>query len=312
MIWVTWRQHRMEALAYGGALALLALLLLTTGLHLRSEYDSLGITACLLPQNSGAACDEAIRSFNRDAVSLAGWMAWLNFLPGLAGLFVGAPLVARELERGTHQLAWTQGVTRSRWLVVKLALLGAGLLLVAAAFAALMTWWHGPVDSTGSRLEGANFDLEGITPIAYTLFAFALGTLAGTLLRHTVVAMAVTIGGFLAVRLPVANLLRQHYQAPLTSSTQLPTGSGAWVLDGQIVGLGGQAVTPGEVATACPGFKLPGGSPDSCLHDHFATLITYHPADRFWTFQLIESGIFLGLALIAVTLAVYWVRRRLR
>ena len=40
------------------------------------------------------------------------------------GIFWGAPLVARELETGTFRLAWTQSVTRTRWLVVKLVLVG--------------------------------------------------------------------------------------------------------------------------------------------------------------------------------------------
>ena len=30
-------------------------------------------------------------------------------LPGLLGVFVGAPVVARELESGTYRFAWTQG-----------------------------------------------------------------------------------------------------------------------------------------------------------------------------------------------------------
>jgi hypothetical protein len=32
-------------------------------------------------------------------------------VPLLFGLFWGAPLLAREFEDGTHNLAWTQGVT---------------------------------------------------------------------------------------------------------------------------------------------------------------------------------------------------------
>ena len=37
-------------------------------------------------------------------------------VPLLFGLFWGAPLVAKEFEDGTHNLAWTQGVTRRHWL----------------------------------------------------------------------------------------------------------------------------------------------------------------------------------------------------
>jgi hypothetical protein len=39
---------------------------------------------------------------------------------------------------------------------------------------------------------------------------------------------------------------------------------------------------------------------------HFREFITYQPADRFWTFQLIETGIFvlIAAALLAVTAVV--------
>ena len=51
--------------------------------------------------------------------------SWLSLgilfliLPVLVGLFWGAPLVAREVEHGTHRLVWTQGVSRRRWALVK-------------------------------------------------------------------------------------------------------------------------------------------------------------------------------------------------
>ena len=47
-----------------------------------------------------------------------------RWCPLLVGLFWGAPVLAREFERGTHRLAWTQSVPRRAWLVVKLGVLG--------------------------------------------------------------------------------------------------------------------------------------------------------------------------------------------
>lgn len=35
-------------------------------------------------------------------------------VPAVIGMFWGAPLISRELETGTHYLAWNQGVTRTR------------------------------------------------------------------------------------------------------------------------------------------------------------------------------------------------------
>jgi hypothetical protein len=70
-----------------------------------------------------SGCDIIVRHFQNE---FDGWLKavrGLAVLPALAGLFVGAPLLARELEQGTHRFAWTQGVTRRRWLLSKTALL---------------------------------------------------------------------------------------------------------------------------------------------------------------------------------------------
>jgi ABC-type transport system involved in multi-copper enzyme maturation permease subunit len=44
----------------------------------------------------------------------------LQALPALIGAFVGAPVLARELETGTFRYAWTQGFGRWRWTLAKL------------------------------------------------------------------------------------------------------------------------------------------------------------------------------------------------
>ena len=39
--------------------------------------------------------------------------------------------------------------------------------------------------------------------------------------------------------------------------------------------------------------------------------VVYQPADRYWTFQWIETGIFVGLALVLLGFCFWWVRRSL-
>ena len=53
--------------------------------------------------------------------------------PALIGIFWGAPLIGRELETGTHQFAWNQTVTRTRWLAVKLAVVGLAAIATAGS-----------------------------------------------------------------------------------------------------------------------------------------------------------------------------------
>ena len=56
-------------------------------------------------------------------------------------------------------------------------------------FSALFTWWSLPFDRTGNRIGTANFGQRGIAPIAYALFALALGAFLGTVIRRTVPAI---------------------------------------------------------------------------------------------------------------------------
>ncbi len=112
-------------------------------------------------------------------------------------MFWGAPLIARELETGTYRLAWTQGVTRARWLITRLAVVGGASMVAAGLMSWLLTWWSSPIDTlNASRFGTTVFDSAYIAPIGYAAFGFALGVLAGVLWRRTVPAMATTLAVF--------------------------------------------------------------------------------------------------------------------
>ena len=109
-------------------------------------------------------------------------------------MFWGAPLVARELESGTYRLAWTQSVTRRRWLSTRVALVGVAALAVAGVASWLVSWWFAPLDAVNmNRFDPGIFTARGIVAIGYAAFAFALGVAAGALTRRTLPAMAATL-----------------------------------------------------------------------------------------------------------------------
>src|SRR5260370_972744 len=135
---------------------------------------------------------------------------WLNVAPAGLGVFVGAPLVARELEQGTHRFMWVQHITRMRWLAIKLIVPFGCCLLIYALLTAVVSWWREPFDQLGGFLAPSAFDLEGSVPLAYAFFALALGAAAGALIGRTLPAMITTAAGFLALRLPLAFLVRPH------------------------------------------------------------------------------------------------------
>jgi len=221
MIQLTWRQFRAQAMASFGLLAVIAVVLAVTGPHLVQIYDT-SVAPCAA-HNDCAAADNAL--VNHDHF-LQGLGIVLVVVPGLIGVFWGAPLLARELETGTYKLAWTQGVTRRRWLAVKLGLVGLASVAVAGLLSLMLTWWASPIDRVNADPFGL-FDQRGIVPLGYAAFAFALGVTAGMLLRRTLPAMVVTIAVFAAARLGMI-WLRWRLFAPLRLVAQLrfPNASG--------------------------------------------------------------------------------------
>ncbi|MGH3262168.1 MAG: hypothetical protein ACRDNS_09255, partial [Trebonia sp.] len=108
MTWVTWRQHRPQALTALSVLVAVAVYALVLGLWMRSTFDSDAIGACLA-RGAGADCGGAISAFLHSAQGGASMpmVLFLFVVPGVLGATVGAPQLGQELERGTWQLAWT-------------------------------------------------------------------------------------------------------------------------------------------------------------------------------------------------------------
>jgi ABC-type transport system involved in multi-copper enzyme maturation permease subunit len=334
VIWLTWRQHRQQALAGGIGLGLIALLLLLTYPGIANTFKSSGLQSCLA--SPGRDCGQLAAQFDQRYHGLQFLAALFLFIPLLVGLFWGAPLVAREMEQGTYRLAWTQSVTRRRWFSTKIALIAGGSLIGAVGFAAIVTWWSGLfVRADANRFSPGIFDIRGIVPAAYVLFALALGVLVGTLVRRTVPAMAATLGSFIGVRVLLTLFARTHYMAAKTVTAPVSAQgggvrfgfddpAGAWILKQVTLDRAGAIAGPGAgfdlnyLNARCPGvIPRPGALPTqaklaSCLHRiglHFVT--TYQPGSRYWAFQGIEFGIYAALAVALFLTAGWIVRRRL-
>jgi hypothetical protein len=204
MIWVAWRQFRTPALVTLGLLAAFAVLVLVTGLHLRDVYNSLGGAHCAARTDC-----TTLGAHDKALVDLLG--PALLAIPALLGMFWGAPLIARELESGTYRLAWTQSVTRRRWLSVRVALVGVAALAAAGVASWLVSWWFAPLDAVNmNRFDPSVFTERGTVAIGYAGFAFALGVAAGALTRRTLPAMAATLLGFAGARVAVTFWVRPH------------------------------------------------------------------------------------------------------
>lgn len=277
MVWLTWRQHRMQVLITCALLALAAVLLLA---------DALPI----------------------DVVKM------LPMAPVLIGLFWGVPLLVKEYERGTHKVVWTQTVTRRRWLLVKFGMLGTAVALVGLAVGAVVTAFSANqadpyrFSSFGSDLFGAT----GIAPAGWYLFLFALGATAGAFLRRMLPAMAVTIAVFAAVVVG-AFLARPYYAEPELAVGSLGSGSGdpvppnALTVSHGWMNSSGVMVDMNDTGAMCAGLE-PVGCLEEKGYDRYYTY--YHPESRYWRFQLTETAILvLGAVALASVTAYRTVRR---
>jgi hypothetical protein len=341
MMWLTWRQSHAQTIAAVAAVAGLAIVLAVTGSSVAHLYDTSGIAGC----HPFASCRTLADDFtskltSTDAVLYGIGIAILLLAPGLIGVFWGAPLVTREIEARTFPLAWNQTVTRTRWMAVKLGLVGLLAVATAGLLTFMLTWWSGPIDTALSmgttsrlnltRLGPVLFDSRDITPVGYAAFAFALGVTAGVLIRRTVPAMAATLAGFAAVQFAWAIWIRQHLVAAVHTTVALVpanvfqiksinnnmiiyampnfTQQGAWVLSSQIVDKSGHAA---HVTTNPVCFGSNFAACQAWIGQlHLRQIVTYEPASRFWDFQWAETAIFVGLAVALAGFCTWWIRRR--
>jgi hypothetical protein len=304
MTWLAWRQLRAQAAVVVGALVVVVIALVATRAHVVDVY--------------GPSGDH----------ELTGVYVWLRLLgtvlialPAILGAFWGAPMIAAELEAHTYRLAWTQSVTRERWLAVKLVLTTAVAVAFVGIFAAVFTWWCAPLDAAdASRISPANFAQRGFIAVGFTLFALAVGVFIGAVTRRTLPAMAATLIAFLVARLGVQKLLRPHLVSATTYRTDPfgPGPRGAWTLSSRTLDAAGHQVSAGNLenhlATVC---HITRATPNvdkalaRCAHQEgIYTLTRAIPTSSFWQLQALELVVFVVLAAAVVGATFWWLRHR--
>lgn len=335
MIWMAWRQFRVQAVTGAVCLLLLGAWLLATGPGLADEYAA-GLAGC-----SGNGCDQFIDGFVDQHQNTILYLALVVlFVPAVLGLFWGAPLVARELDAGTHRLVWNQSVTRFRWLTVKLLLVGVSCAAVAGLVAWWVETWSTPLDDA-SKLDPrlpmeVTFAAHGVVPVTYAVFAFALGVTAGMLTKRVIPAMALTLVMFLAAQVAVALLVRPHLApshtsvAPVSSATlqnfnissdgihisadaSVP---GAWLLSRHMVDATGTPVETLPASLMDAPQCVPSLNKDitPCLNliasKGYRQESTLHLGSQYWRLQWTEAALYAGASAGLFAFCFWWLRRR--
>lgn len=332
MIWMTWRLQRSVYLAFVAVVALLVVVAVRNGLDTRSLLHQWSGAPCRggfgFPAKYQVHCQSLFQKL-QSSVSSDRYIALAGALPTvLLGLLLGANVVAREIDRQTSRIAWTQSISRSRWLAVKLAVSLAMVTSLGAVIGVTEDWWIS-ASNYSPRVTPQVFSADGVMPIVLGLFALAVGTLVGILLRRPAWALAGALVILAVVVWTMQNELRSTL-VPLRSATVvekvITKGSVSstilegsvpkysWVLFQGSVPLrwGNRLPTKGESTMIQNNLGLCAQSSTSasivpeCETKLGLKIVNLYVADnQFWTLQLREGGIYLvsSLLLLGTSLA---------
>lgn len=117
-------------------------------------------TGCQVGSNTPThACAQSVGDYLGSQQHLRTARSWVELLlvllPAVYGAFMAGPAIGRELESGTHRLAWTQSVSPARWLTAKLAVPTAAAVAATLVLTGITAWAAGQSEEYN---EGWYFD----------------------------------------------------------------------------------------------------------------------------------------------------------
>lgn len=341
MIWLIWRRYRL-------LLGLAAVVLVGLGVWMLwagHAFDAAVVSSACHDGSSECPIYNGTLSLSvqADVINFL-----LLFVPCLSGMVFGAPLVAGELERFTNRLVWTQGISRTKWLVVKWCTVGVSLVVGVALLTLIVQWWTGHateridtnwigIGLNGGVLRPLTFPITGFAFSAYTLFAFALGTALGAVLRKTSWAVAGTVVVYTAVSVLVVLFVRPSLApqffvdenpvpaAANAPSTASPFDATATPFTAGVIHEIGGSWDLGSGYRYAPGAHVSGPSANvagqrcqalnttpylACLSDHHLQQGEFYlTVNHYWEVQWKESALLVLTAGALLGLTVWSVRR---
>ncbi|MFI6151474.1 hypothetical protein ACIBCA_02120 [Kitasatospora sp. NPDC051170] len=339
--WLSARQERTALLVGGAVLLAVCVWLLVLGGMISHYVHANHLENCnavyFPPECTNRSGDLTVKldPMWQPAVEATGWL--LLALPPALGLFLGAPLLAREFETGTYRLAWTQSVSRRRWLAARLGVPLAATLAGSTVLAVVSTWW---VDVIEGRFAVPGYyhwftwlsrTTSGPAVVGFSLLGVALGAAVGLVVRRVVASMAVTAALMLGLRLAVDGLrylltparealgparIALENDAPATmmygngrlgTSTPLE----ADILDNGLISSDGHRIPlPSDFTTTLPDGRIL--CRDAVCHAHpdvVQAYTTYQPRSTHWPMLWTEAGLALLLTALLVGFCFLWLRR---
>ncbi len=338
MMWVTWRQQRYTV----SAVAILAVALtgwaLKNGYQLHTLLHQYGAAPCNSGKGSAGSyenyCAVVVRRLS-SAQSPRNFIAAFGLaLPLILGIALGVGAIAGELDRKTARLAWTQSVSRTRWLMNKILVSLTLMLLILVPLSFVFSWWvH--TSQYASRIAPTGFNEAGWMIAMIGVVSFALSLLLGLYVRSVGWAASAAVLLLLILFYLMSSDVRPHL-VPIseTSITSTSVTSGSSTYSFEVLGAPGnswllfQGIIPARSNSLPPSSQATqrldtlfnrcqnavnasvSNSATYCLGRlGLKDVALYVADDEFWNLQLREGGLYLALAGLFVGLSAYGITR---
>jgi hypothetical protein len=340
---VTWVQHKTGLVSIAALFAVFAIVLVVTGQvphHAYAEYLANSCLSTLVPAQHLAKCGTIHDTLSAQYGSETNIVMWATrALTLLAAVFLGVPLLSRELESGSYRFAWSQGIGRVRWALLKTTLLGLALMIMTFALSVALSWYLTPFNGAGftNRWIPDDFDITYLSLALWAGLAFFVSVLIGALARKVIPAMAAAMAtvavlvvlAFVYVDKWILSINARVFRIPINQGYGPNTGTintasgvgvagprGAWMLHGWITTRSGTVLDKAQTFTLLTRAEtaVQGSTNKHAVNvwlaaHHYASWNTYQPANHYWPLQI---GYAVGLlaCLLIVVAATAWAVHR--
>ena len=310
---LAFKMQRLEWLIFVVAAVLVtaASLLIAWGAsEARSSFD-----ACYQAQGTDAGC--------ATSPSLNDFSMWGDFArisafltPFALGLFLGVPVVAREIEGRTAGIAWTLSRSRSRWLIQRVIPLVVVVIVLSTAvgigseFVTRTNPFADLAANPGFVDHTARGWMLPVRALAVLVLGVAVGAIVPRQLPALLLAGAVTLALFVGLSIGMDTwMTAEAGPIPIDEEGRFgPFGGGPRIFD-----VAYQVDATGEVISEDDFYNRYGEdifAPDGEQPEGFTQVAIGIPGEQYGLWVLRESAILGGLAVLSGGLALAVVRRR--
>jgi hypothetical protein len=307
---LAFRMQRLELLILVAAAVLVtvASLLIAWGeSEARASFD-----ACYQAQGTDTGC--ATSPSLNDFSTFGGFARIGAFLtPFALGLFLGVPVVAREIEGRTAGIAWTLSQSRIRWLIqrvlplVVVAIVLSGAVGIGFEFVTRTNPFADYASNPGFADYTARGVLLPVRALVVLLLAVAVGAMVPRQLPALLLAIAVTAAIFIGLTIGMDTWMTAEAE-PIPIVDEATFGNGPRIFDvAYREDATGKVITMNDFYNRYGDVALPDGEQNP---PGFTQVAIGIPGDQYWTWAGREAAAYGALAVAGGGLAAVVVRRR--